>query len=118
MYYTLKDNKIEMCAKFKFSDDCLYTDKNIIRGYDGVLVFEDTLNTSEYQTGLSQHNQEVEKTQKINENKEKLEELNKDLLQVQAGLVIPNIEEKKQEFRTLLNEIRVLEGKAEREEAD
>lgn len=45
----------------------------------------------------------------------RLTELTKDLAQVQAGLVIDDLEERKQEFRTLLNEVRVLQGKQPRE---
>ena len=45
----------------------------------------------------------------------RLTELTKDLAQVEAGLVIDNLEERKAEFRTLLNEVRVLQGKQPRE---
>lgn len=51
----------------------------------------------------------------IVDKKNRLTELTKDFVQVQAGLIVPNIEEKKQEFQTLLNEVRVLQGKTERE---
>lgn len=44
----------------------------------------------------------------------RLNELTKDLAQVQAGLVIDDIEERKAEFRTLLNEVRELQGKEPR----
>ncbi len=44
----------------------------------------------------------------------RLSELTKDFAQVQAGFEIPNIEAKKEEFRTLLNEIRELQGKEPR----
>ena len=47
--------------------------------------------------------------------KNKLAELTKDFAQVQAGLIVPDIEQKKEEFRNLLNEIRKLEGKQPRE---
>lgn len=47
--------------------------------------------------------------------KNRLNELTKDFAQVQAGLVIPNIEEKKAEFRDLLNKVRVIEGKEPRD---
>ena len=43
MFYRLKeDATILDCAKFKYADDCLETDKNIVRGYDGGLYFEGT----------------------------------------------------------------------------
>lgn len=56
----------------------------------------------------------IETIEIIKEKQARLTELTKDLAQVQAGLIIPNIEEKKEEFRTLLNEIRVLQGKEPR----
>ena len=55
------------------------------------------------------------KQQQINTKINRLTELTKDLAQVQAGLIIADIEERKQEFRTLLNEVRVLQGKQARE---
>lgn len=54
------------------------------------------------------------KQQQINTKINRLTELTKDLAQVQAGLVIDDIEERKQEFRTLLNEVRALQGKQPR----
>lgn len=55
------------------------------------------------------------KQQQINTKINRLTELTKDLAQVQAGLIITDIEERKAEFRTLLNEVRVLQGKQPRE---
>lgn len=52
---------------------------------------------------------------KIEKKKQRLAELTKDFAQVQAGLVIDNIEERKAEFRTLLNEVRKLQGKEPRD---
>lgn len=46
---------------------------------------------------------------------QRLTELTKDFAQVEAGLVIEDLEERKAEFRTLLNEVRVLQGKEPRE---
>ena len=45
----------------------------------------------------------------------RLEELTKDFAQVEAGLQIDDIEERRAEFRTLLNEVRVLQGKEPRQ---
>lgn len=43
MFYRLdKDNNIVDSAHFKYADNCLETDKNIVRGYDGHLYFEGT----------------------------------------------------------------------------
>lgn len=52
---------------------------------------------------------------KIEKKKQRLVELTKDFAQIQAGFIIDDIEERKAEFRTLLNEIRVLQGKEPRE---
>ncbi len=46
---------------------------------------------------------------------QRLEELTKDFAQVEAGLVIDDLEERKAEFRTLLNEVRILQGKEPRQ---
>lgn len=45
----------------------------------------------------------------------RLTELTKDFAQVQAGLIIDDLETRKAEFRTLLNEVRVLQGKEPRQ---
>ncbi len=50
----------------------------------------------------------------IETKKQRLAELTKDFAQVEAGLQIDDIEERKAEFRTLLNEVRVLQGKERR----
>ena len=58
---------------------------------------------------------EYEKVQQIKQKQQRLAELTKDFAQVQAGLIIDDLEERKQEFRILLNEVRVLQGKQIRE---
>lgn len=41
MFYRLdKNNNIIDSADFKYAEDCLETDKKIVRGYDGGLYFE------------------------------------------------------------------------------
>lgn len=52
---------------------------------------------------------------KITELKQKLQEINFDLLQDQAGLIVPNLAEKKQQFISLHNELRTLLNKTIRE---
>ena len=52
--------------------------------------------------------------EQLKEKTTRLAELTKDFAQVQAGLIIDDIEERRAEFRTLLNEVRVLQGKAPR----
>ena len=41
MFYRIINNKIVDCAPFKYHEDALFTNKNIIRIYTGELVFED-----------------------------------------------------------------------------
>ena len=57
---------------------------------------------------------ELEKMQEKMLIEQRLEELNKDFIQYYLGAVIPNIEEKKAEFISLHNELRVLLGKQPR----
>lgn len=59
---------------------------------------------------------EYDKQKSIMEKQKRLAELTKDFAQVEAGLIIDDLEERKQEFRTLLNEVRVLQGKQPRNE--
>ena len=61
------------------------------------------------------YSEEELKQQQIRIKINRLAELTKDFAQVEAGLVIDDIEDRKQEFRTLLNEVRVLQGKQPRE---
>lgn len=58
---------------------------------------------------------EYDKQKSIVEKQKRLAELTKDFAQVEAGLIIDDLDERKQEFRTLLNEVRVLQGKQPRE---
>lgn len=59
---------------------------------------------------------EYDKQKSIVEKQKRLAELTKDFAQVEAGLIIDDLDERKQEFRTLLNEVRVLQGKQPRNE--
>ncbi len=56
--------------------------------------------------------------QEIATKSERLAELTNDFAQVEAGLVIDDIDDRREEFRTLLNEIRVLQGKEPRQIAE
>lgn len=58
---------------------------------------------------------EYDKQKSIMVKQKRLAELTKDFAQVEAGLIIDDLDERKQEFRTLLNEVRVLQGKQPRE---
>ena len=55
--------------------------------------------------------EEIKRRRDIRQLKRQLQPLNEDLLQVMAGVEIPNIEEKKAEFRRIHGDIRELEGK-------
>lgn len=55
-----------------------------------------------------------ENQKRINAIKMRLEQLSQDLIQAQAGAVFEDLEERKQEFQTLHNELRVLLGKEPR----
>lgn len=51
MFYRLdKNNNIIDNANFKYAEDCLETDKNIVRDFNGKLVFEEETLTQEYLT--------------------------------------------------------------------
>lgn len=56
--------------------------------------------------------EEKKRRRDIRQLKMQLQPLNEDLLQVMAGVEIPNIEEKKAEFRRIHGDIRELEGKS------
>ena len=51
----------------------------------------------------------------VQEKINRLTELTKDFAQAGAGLIIDDLESRKAEFRTLLNEVRVLQGKLPRQ---
>ena len=56
--------------------------------------------------------EEIQRRRDIRRLKKQLQPLNEDLLQVMTGVEIPNIEEKKAEFRRIHGDIRELEGKS------
>ncbi len=58
-----------------------------------------------------ENEEELRKGMEITKKTYRLSELTKDFAQVQAGLEIPDIEERKKEFRILLNEVLELQGK-------
>lgn len=116
MFYKVNENNeiIETCIE-NYDGKFLETDKNIVVGFDGKLYFEEDTRTNKYLTREYEYKLLLDNNKKIAEYKLELEELTKDLAQVQAGLVIDNIEEKKERFRYLLNEVRFLQGKEPRE---
>ena len=116
IYYRVKeDGTILDKANFKYADDCLETDKNIVRGFDGVLVFEEDIETVEYITRKAQFDKELKTLERKEEIKARMSELSQDFVQVTVGAKIDNINERILEFQNLHNELRTLEGKEVRE---
>lgn len=56
--------------------------------------------------------EEIKRRRDIRQLKMQLQPLNEDLLQAMAGVTIPNLEEKKTEFKRIHGDIRELEGKS------
>lgn len=56
--------------------------------------------------------EEKKRRRDIRQLKMQLQPLNEDLLQAMAGVTIPNLEEKKAEFKRIHGDIRELEGKS------
>lgn len=56
--------------------------------------------------------EEIQRRRDIRRLKKQLQPLNEDLLQAMAGVTIPNLEEKKAEFKRIHGDIRELEGKS------
>ncbi|MFR1531379.1 MAG: hypothetical protein ACLSUU_03090 [Christensenellales bacterium] len=56
--------------------------------------------------------EEIKRRRDIRQLKMQLQPLNEDLLQAMAGVTIPNLEEKKAEFKRIHGDIRELEGKS------
>lgn len=74
MFYRVDDNKnIIDSANFKYAEDCLETDRNIIRGFDGKLIFEEETQTQEYLIAK-------QKFETKQDNQERIEELTNKLV--------------------------------------
>ena len=115
MFYRLdKNNNIIDKADFKYSKDCLETNKNIIRTFDGKLIFEEKTQTQEYLIAKQEFENNQNKEKEILQIKKQLEKYSEDFIQESIGAVIPNIENKKIEFINLHNRLRTLEGKESR----
>ena len=56
--------------------------------------------------------EEIKRRRDRRQLKMQLQPLNEDLLQAMAGVTIPNLEEKKAEFKRIHGDIRELEGKS------
>ena len=121
---------MKIIAIRKEKDDSLYMDKNFFDrfteedletyGYTKVEApedcevsdFNDDLTFSEEK--YNQRKEQKAKAERLIQIKKRLSELSENIIQVQAGAVIENSEEMFEEFRTLHNEARELEGKQPR----
>lgn len=66
MFYRIDEEKnIIDKANFKYADDCLETDKNIVRGFDGKLVFEEETLTNEYKLAEEKAKTELANNKKL-----------------------------------------------------
>lgn len=114
MFILKEGNVVKRFSTYHFNG-AEETNQKIVEGFDHKYYLEEYTKTKEYLSAKKEYDEKFLKGVDILKKKARLEELTKDLAQVQAGLIIENIEEKKEEFRTLLNEIRVLQGKEPRE---
>lgn len=90
--------KVELDDQYK---DCSYFDFN-----------EDlTFSIEKYNARKQKENTQL----RINEIIPRLEQLSQDLIQAQAGAVFEDLDERKLEFQTLHNELRILTGKPSRQ---
>lgn len=96
---TIKDKKIYSLDEKKYDEISQYNSNDLYCDNNGSIKVKE----------------KVLIKQKIQKIKNRLIELNNDLVQDLAGEVVPNIEERKAEFITLHNELRVLLGKETRE---
>ena len=100
-------NKFNYKGKVEVDDiysDCIGAD------FDEDLTFS----VDKYNNRKQRENNQL----RINEIKPRLEQLSQDLIQAQAGAVFEDLEERKLEFQTLHNELRVLLGKEPRNYAE
>lgn len=73
LYYRIDESEnIIDKANFKYADDCLETDKNIVRDFNGKLVFEEETQTEEYQKAKQSFETKQDNEKQIAELTEKL----------------------------------------------
>lgn len=59
MYYTINENsEIEAASDYKFTESAIYTDEEIVRGYNGQLVFMRETETEEYKREAAEKQKE------------------------------------------------------------
>lgn len=87
----------------EYFENCLFIDFDFI---DGEYVF----NMDKY----NKRNQFVVNQQRIDEINKRLTSLTQDFIQVQLGAIFEDLEERKEEFKTIHNELRELQNKKKR----
>lgn len=114
MFILREGNIIKRFSKYYF-EDSEETDKEIVEGFDHLFYFKEETQTEEYikKKKVFENNQKTMFL--IEEKKMRLEELRKDFEEERQGFFVENIEERKAEYRTLLNEVRELQGKPPKE---
>lgn len=95
----IKDKKIYSLDETKYEEISQYNSNDLYCDNNGNIKVKD----------------EVLTKQKIHEIKNRLNELNYDIVQDVAGEIVPNIEERKARFIELHNELRLLLGKDKRD---
>lgn len=116
MFYRLReDGTILDKANFKYADDCLETNKNIVRGFDGKLMFEEETQTTEYLDEKEKFEVKISEQEEIEQLEARLIELSQDIAQMQCGAVFEDAEKRIAEFQEKHNRLRYLKGKEPRE---
>ena len=119
-YRVDENNNIIDSANFKYADDCLETEKNIIRRFDGKLVFEEEMQTQNYLTEKESFEANINKQQRIYEIKTWFEEYDNQVKQYQRCVRLGvefdrDIVELDNQAKTYQEELRTLLGKEPRE---
>ena len=109
-YYRIdKNNNIIDNANFKYADDCLQTEKNIVRGFDGKLVFEEETNTQSYLTAKQEYETNNNNYNRIAELKQLLANSDYKAIKYAEGLIseeeYSNIRAMRQAYRLEINEL-------------
>ena len=119
-YRVDENNKIIDSANFKYADDCLETEKNIVRGFDGKLVFEEELQTQKYLTEKESFEANINKQQRIYEIRTWFDEYDNQVKQyercVRLGIEFDkDIVELDNQAKAYQEELRILLGKEPRQ---
>lgn len=112
MFYKLNSKgKIASCSPSKYSEDCLYTEKNIIQGFDGKLYFEEETQKEEYLREKNNYEKAMQIRHRITELKKLLS--NYDYIGIKIATGRATKEEYATEIQQMIewaNEINELEG--------